>query len=295
MITVFENNVFTQTPDNTTKIITTKSSPYLLTNTPNHFAFITEEAYFNSHEEEEFYSLLTVYDKSSFKKVFSHEFMESDANWMTTFSDPNEIYIGFVNYIYKYNIELEHVSIVAHKEDIMFSSMCIRDDKIITLSRNGLISIWDEDHKHPQREYMISNQKMTSAIYTIDSRYFVWSHTTASRKQGLYLFDEHFNIIQQVELSAGTFSYMYKLTDNVFIGVKHWIKTKEIVIIRIGEEISIQYIPFTGRFVEPVIPQNDKLLVDKRTSYEWFNIHTYEMEPCKWLNGNISFYILSNQ
>lgn len=295
MITVFENNVYKQTPENTTQILSMKSSPYLIADMPNHIAFITEEAYFTPDEEKDFYSLLTVYDKTSFKIVFAHQFMESDANWMTTFSDPNELYIGFVNYIYKYNIELEHVSVVAHKEGIMFSSMCIRDDTLITLARNGLISIWGEDYNRPEREYTISNQKMASDIYAVDNRYFIWSRITTSRTQGLYLFDEHFNLIREVELPSCTFSHMYRISEGVFIGVKQWMKAKELSIIRIEDDIHIEPIPFTGRFIEPVIPQNGKLLVDKRNSYEWFNIHTYEMEPCEWLSDNISFYISSNE
>jgi hypothetical protein len=294
MITIFENTVNIQTPTGTTEIMTTKTSPYLFTNTPTHIAFITEEVFFTSDAEEEYYSVMYIYEKSTFDNIFIYYFNQPDANWISSFSNPNHLYIGFVNYIYKYDFEANDVFLVAHTTNL-FSSMTVKDDKIVSLSRNGTINVWGDNPNEPEREHKLHNRRMASAIFAVDDKYFVWTHTTSSRTQQLSLLDREFNSIQEIILPASSYSYIYNVSDTVFFGVKHWTKGKELAIIRIGDDIDIRNIPFEGRFIDPSIPIDGKLLVDKKTSYEWFNIHTYETEPCEWLKNNISFYALPDK
>jgi hypothetical protein len=293
MITVYEDTVYMQTPDCSEEVMTMKTAPYQFTELKDYFAFITEEVFYGPDAEEDYCSILTIYEKSTFKKIFEHHFMETDANWILP-TGLNELYIGFVNYIYKYNVEDEEVVCCARDKDTMFSSMCLSDDKLITLSRNGRICVWKD--KQIERDIIISNQRMASCIYKVDERYLIWTHTTATRKQALFLLDDDFNIIQETELPMSTFTNLYKINDRTFLGVHHRSITKtEISIIRVEDTIHIHRVPFTGRIIDPAIPHDGRLLVDKQTSYGWFNIHTYEMEPCDGLTGNILFYYLINK
>jgi hypothetical protein len=200
----------------------------------------------------------------------------------------NELIMMFPHGIYALNLRTYNLYILLEcpVTDILSSINFYNDNICSITTRKGQYFIYDLGNRDEPllMEGKFETSKCILNVYQSDDEHLlIKTYPTTARSVNchIYLTTNRFEIIDRIELKKGEFGQMFQM-GNIFAMCSYVsVKDRKLVLLTVTDHIEMLKLPF--HHDEIVKACDDKLLLRKDSSYEWFNIHTYEITACPWL------------